>query len=247
MKYNILSNIRKNNLKTSIYAFIFGAGPTAGCIYYLFNDGLEAWFPILLFGGIGGLMIWFFIKSFNLVISPEKSDIFKKYGSLEKLEEIMEEIENSIEFEDKQIIVSKNYVADKKDFEKITAYKDILRVHKTVHKTNFVVDGYYVTITDKYNHETSYPYRVGEEATVDKLILLIGSKCENAKLGYTKEAEEHIKKNKQELPKDIIKEEVKKESTVEKNKEEYACPDCNNKIEVGDKFCKNCGCKIDWS
>jgi len=243
MKYNILKNIRKNNLKTSIYAFIFGAGPTAGSIYYLFNDGLEAWFPILLFGGIGGLMIWLFIKSFNLVINPEKSDIFKKYGSLEKLEKIMEEIENSIEFEDKQIIVSKNYVADKKDFEKITAYKDILRVHKTVHKTNFVVDGYYVTITDKYNQETNYPYRVGEEEKVDKLILLIGSKCENAKLGYTKEAEEHIKKYKQDLSEKIIENKTEEEEAIE----EYACPDCNEQIESGDKFCKNCGCKIDWT
>ena len=77
--------------------------------------------------------------------------------------------------------------------------------------------------------------------------MLIGSKSNNAKLGYTKEAKEHIERNKEELPKDIIKEEIKKEDTAEKNIEEYACPDCNNKIENGDKFCKNCGCKIDWT
>lgn len=187
-------------------------------------------------------MVWLFCKSFILVIDPSKSNIFKKYGSVEKLEQIMEEIENTIEYEDKQIIVSKNYVADKKDFEKILAYKDILRVHKLVHKTNFVIDRYDVVITDKYNYEMSYSYSVQDEKKVDSLILLIGSKCDNAKLGYTKEAKEHIEKNKEELPKDIVKEDVK-----EKNIEEYACPDCNNKIENGDKFCKNCGCKIDWT
>lgn len=244
MKYNILKNIRKNNLKTSIYAFIFGVGPIVGSIYYLLNDGLDAWFPILLFGGIGGLMVWIFIKSFDLVINPSKSDIFKKYGSIEKLESIMEEIEHSIEFEDKQIIVAKNYVADKKDFEKIIAYKDILRVHKRVHKTNFVVDGYYVVITDKYNYEMSYPYRREEEEKVDKLILLIGSKCDNAKLGYTKEAEEHINKNKEKLPENIIEDKLEEKKDAIKV---YACPDCNEKIEKGDKFCKNCGCKMDWS
>lgn len=26
----------------------------------------------------------------------------------------------------------------------------------------------------------------------------------------------------------------------------YKCPDCENKIEYGDKFCKNCSCKLDW-
>lgn len=191
------------------------------------------------------MMIWLFCKCFILVIDPSKSNIFKKYGSVEKLEKIMEEIESTIEYEDNQIIVSRNYVADKKDFEKILAYKDILRVHKLVHKTNFVVDRYDVVITDKYNFEMSYSYPVQDEKKVDSLILLIGSKCDNAKLGYTKEAKKHIEKNKEDLPKDMVEE--LKEDNVEKIVDEYACPDCQNKIEIGDKFCKNCGCKIDWS
>lgn len=243
MKYNIYKNIRKNNFKMSIYTFIIGAFGIAGSLYYLLNGGLEAWFIILLFGGIGGLFAWCFVKTIILVIDPSKSDVFKKYGGLERLEKIMEEIENSIEFEDNQIIVSKNYVADKKNFEKIMAYKDILRVHKTVHKTNFVVDGYYVTITDKYNQVTSYRYHVSEEEKVDKLILMIGSKCENAKMGYTKESEEHIKKYKQELPQNVIADNNKNNEIVKG----YACPDCTEEIEEGDKFCKNCGCKIDWT
>lgn len=184
------------------------------------------------------MMIWLFFKSFILVINPEKSNLLKKYGSVEKLEKIMEEIENTIEYEDNQIIVSKDYVADKKDFEKILAYKDILRVHKLVHKTNFVVDRYDVVLTDKYNFELSYSYPVKDEKKVDNLILLIGSKCNNAKLGYTKEAQKHIEKNKEDLLNYVLE---------EKSKEEYACPDCKSQIAEGDKFCKNCGCKIDWS
>ena len=32
-----------------------------------------------------------------------------------------------------------------------------------------------------------------------------------------------------------------------KNKNyEYKCPDCDNLVEFGDKFCKNCSCKLDW-
>lgn len=242
MNYNILQNIRKTNLKSAIYCFILGIIPIIGFFYYLINDGLEAWFPIILFGGMGGIMMWLFWKSFILVIEPSKSNVFKKYGSIEKLESIMEEIENTTEYEDNQIIVAKNYVADKKDFEKILAYKDILRVHKLVHKTNFVIDRYDLVITDKYNFELSYSYAVKDEKKVDNLILLIGSKCNNAKLGYTQEAKEHIKKYKEELPENVIE-----EKTQVNDIELYACPDCQNEIEAGDKFCKNCGCKIDWS
>lgn len=244
MKYNVLKNIRKNNLILSIVYFVLGIIPSIMCLYYVFNEGVEFWFLILLFGAMAVLMISAFVKTSWLVIEPKDSPIFKKYGGVEKLEKIMEEIENTIEYEDKRLIISKNYVADKKDFEKIVACEDILRVHKVVHKTNFIVDGYFLVVTDKYNFEMSYAYGVNEEEKVNKLILLIGSKAKNAKLGYTKEAEEHIKKNREELPENVKQEEIKIE---EVKKERYACPDCNKEIENGDKFCKNCGCKIDWS
>lgn len=246
MKNNILNNIVKNNLKICIYTFIIGAIPTYACIYYLLNSGFEKWFLVLLFGAMGSVMIFIFFKSIIVVIDPTKSDIFKKYGGIEEVEKIMNEIENTIEYEDNQIIVAKNYVADKKDFEKIIAYKDVLRVHKLVNKRNFVDVSYSVVITDKYNLNLNYTYPVKEEKKVNDLILLIGSKCNNAKIGYTKEVEEHIKKYKQKLPQnDIVKKETKENKEIKM--ELYACPDCNEKIEIGDKFCKNCGCKIDWT
>ena len=233
MDYNILNNIRKNNLKTCIVAFLFGILPVCATVHFFLSSEDGTWFMVLIFGALSALMIWLFTTSLELVINPRNSNIFKKYGSLEKLESIMKEIEDTIEFEDRQMFVAKNYVADKKDFERIIAYNDILRVHKQVHKTNFVIDRYSVVITDKYNYTIAYSYPVGEEQKVDRLIFLIGSKCNNAKLGYTKEAEEHIKMNREELPKEIIHEEK------EEQKYMYACPDCNDKIEKGDKFCKN--------
>ena len=242
MKDDILKNIRKTNLISSIWLFILALMPTIGFFYFLIYEGFESWFMIMFLGFLSGVLLWLFGTSFQLVIEPRDSNIFKKYGGIENLERIIDEITNTKEYEDDRLIVAKNYVADKKDYEKILAYKDILRVHKLVHKTNFVIDRYDLVITDKYNFQISYSYAVKDEEKVDNLILLIGSKCENAKLGYTKEAEDHIKKNKEELPKDI-----NTESNKEINKESYACPDCRKLIEEGDKFCKNCGCKIDWT
>jgi len=240
MKHNITRNIRITNLKSAILCFILGFGPNLGFYFAVTEDSSDRLIMLVVFGLLALLMDYLFIKCMILVINPYKSNIFNKYGSVERLEEIMDEIEETIEYEDKQIIVSKNYVADKKDFEKILAYKDILRVHKLVHKTNFVVDSYSVIITDKYNFEISYVYPVKQEETVDKLIALIGSKCDNAKLGYTKEAAEYVRDNIEVLPKANQIKKDRKEDT------KYACPDCKSVIAYGDKFCKNCGCKINW-
>lgn len=31
-----------------------------------------------------------------------------------------------------------------------------------------------------------------------------------------------------------------------KKEYEYLCPDCKEKVEFGDNFCKNCSCKLNW-
>ena len=43
---------------------------------------------------------------------------------------------------------------------------------------------------------------------------------------------------------ELPKEEILKSN--DENNAEYLCPDCKEKIEFEDKFCKNCGCKINW-
>ena len=244
MKKDIIKNIRNNNIKAFIPQCLSALVLDAMSIYALFTDSIEkTWFIFLILGGIGGLMTYFSIKTLILICDPYKSDIFKKYGSVNELEKILDDIENNIEYEDEKIVVSKEYVTDKNDFEKLLAYKDILRVHKLVHKTNFVVDRYDLVITDKYNQEISYSYAPKDEQKVDNLLLYIGSKCDNAKLGYTNEAQKHINDNKVELPKSP-EQEAKEKYEINKS---YVCPECKEKIEEGDRFCKNCGCKIDWT
>ena len=57
MKYNVLKNIRKNNLILSIVYFVLGIIPSIMCLYYVFNEGVEFWFLILLFGAMAVLMM----------------------------------------------------------------------------------------------------------------------------------------------------------------------------------------------
>lgn len=234
----VINNVRKNEIKialgTLIPALIF-----TGIMIAILSSGEdigELIFPLLIVGVFAVLFDYVLIKCIIVIIDPLKSDLFKKYGSPEEIANILNEIENTKEYEDRNLIISKRYISDKKDYSKIVACDDVLGVHKLVHKTNFVVDYFQIVITDKYGFEITYSYPVKEQEKCDKLLMIIANKCKNAKAGYTKQEQDHIKANKQELPDDI----------KQKVEDEYICPDCNKKILYGDKFCKECGCKLNW-
>ena len=242
---DVIKNVRKNNLKEAILGTLIALIPNlilVEFIYELITDGFDVgiFLALLLFSLF---TISFDIRLFRpwkVAINPYSSDIFKKYGSPEKLNKILKEIEQTTEYEDKHLVISKNYISDKKVYEKIMACDDVLGVHKLVHKTNFVVDYYQIVITDKYGQEASYTYKVKEEEKVNQLLMVIAKKCKNAELGYTDKEQEHIKNNRVEL-KDSV-EEYEDINEID----EYECPDCGNAILYGDKFCKECGCKMDW-
>jgi len=240
MNYNVLERIRKTNLKNAlfslIYVLIFNV-PLVLFIYALFTQSIEASmiFVVIIFGLIAIPIDINFYNMVKLVIYPEKSDLFKKYGSVEKIQAILNEINNTKIYEDKHLILSENYICDTKDLEKIVKCVDVLGVHKLVHKTNFVIDYYKIIIIDKYGHETSYVYKPSEEKLCNQLLSLIGAKCKNAELGYTKDEWDHINNNKIDLP-----------ETNSNSSYDYKCPECNCLIDYGDKFCKNCSCKLDW-
>lgn len=234
----VIKNVRKNEIKKAIANLILAVFFTIMMMGILSNgeDVIENIFSLLIVGGCEVLFYYEFLMSVILIINPLKSDLFKRYGSPEEITNILDEIENTKEYEDKHLIISQNYISDRKIYSKIIACDDVLGVHKLVHKTNFVVDYYQIVITDKYGFEITYQYSVNEEEKCDKLLMMIAQKCKNAVIGYTKQEQEHIKENKQELPNNI----------KEKIKYEYICPDCRKRIIYGDKFCKECGCKLNW-
>lgn len=244
MNNQVLDKIRKTNLKnflgSLIPALLFNI-PFVMVIYFGIDEGFNGSmiFIGLLFGFLSVFIDYSLYKTFMLIIHPEKSDLLKKYGDVNKISKILDEIEKTKEYEDKNLVISKNYISDKKDIEKIVKCSDVLGVHKLVHKTNYVIDYYKIIITDKYGQETSYRYGARDEELCNELLTLLGAKCNNAELGYHKDEWDHIKNNKVELPSDS-------NNTSNQSNYEYKCPECSESIEYGDKFCKNCACKLDW-
>lgn len=237
---DVLERIRKTNLKNALFSLIYVLIFNVLLIlfvYILLTQSIDTSiiFIVIIFGLVAIPIDISFCNMIKLVMFPEKSDIFKKYGSIDKIQEILNEINKTKIYEDKHLIVSENYICDTKDLEKIVKCVDVLGVHKLVHKTNFVIDYYKIIITDKYGHETSYVYKPSEENLCNQLLSLIGSKCKNAELGYTKDEWDHINNNKIDL-----------QETKSNTSYDHKCPECNYYVDYGDKFCKNCSCKLNW-
>ncbi|MBR5285800.1 MAG: hypothetical protein IKU30_02770 [Clostridia bacterium] len=197
----LIKNIRKNyiiDVLKSIIPTILLNGVTIGMLYMAFYNEFEGsyLFLALVCGLFSVTCLVMFIKSLILAINPFKSDVFKKYGTPEKVASIYREIENTTEYEDRTMIISHRYICHKSRAEILVACNDVLAVHKLVHKTNLIIDYYQIVITDKYGAEFHFTYDKKEESLVDTLLIRIKGKCRNAEAGYTQDELDHIRANK---------------------------------------------------
>ena len=136
------------------------------------------------------------IQKLILVINPLKSDVFKKYGPPENVDYIYREIHHTIEYEDDSVIISRNYICNKKSVGEVIACNDVLAICKKAHKRYFIVDYYQIVITDKYGEELCFRYKVNEKRLVDNLVVKLKSKCRNAMVGNNQPVIDHIRRNK---------------------------------------------------
>lgn len=191
---DVIKNIRFNALKSFIGFFIFSIIPNICFLFSLTNHGDRSLLWIFLI--LAGLIDWLLIKTLIIVINPLKDPIFEKYGSPKKVKEILNELNNNVIYQDKNIIMSKKYIMVKNNFSELIAFKDVLGIHKLQHRKNGVTNYYGVVLTDKYGCEHTYTYRVKSEKKCDELLLITASLCPNAIVGYTKQQKQYIEENK---------------------------------------------------
>ena len=197
----IIDNIRKNALKDVlklIVPVVLLSGGFIMMLYMTFYDEFDGGYLFLsaIFGLFTIPSIITLFKKIGLLIDPFKSDVFKKYGDPEKIARIYAEIEQTVEYENDTMIVSKNYICDKKRADVLIACNDVLAIHQLVHKTNFIVDYYNIVITDKYGEEYHFTYKAKQEQECLNVLKFIAGKCKNAEIGYTQDELDHIRKNK---------------------------------------------------
>ena len=196
------------------------------------NIGLLGLVGLLIMGIPGFIFLKNSLKILNIIINPLSSDLFKNFGSVENVQKIVKEINKTTEYTCKNLIIAKNYIADTRSYDKIMKCKDILGIHKLVHRTNLTIDYYALVITDKFKNEGSYKFYKDEEQLIDELMQILKDYCPNAYLGYTQAQREHIDNNSTDFTKE------------EDGEEEFTCDNCGAVVQEDAEECPNCGCSF---
>ena len=151
MQKQIINNIRKHRLKVLIGIAIFAFFPNRGLYLTFIKDySKEVFWFYLFFNGISALLLdIILIQNLIIFINPLLSNVFKKYGK-ENISKILNEIEKTKEYEDKHLLLAENYLVDKKNYEYLVAYEDILNVYLETKIRNSYVEDYNLMIVDKY-------------------------------------------------------------------------------------------------
>ena len=221
MEKYILKNIKSIHLKNSLRivpGFI---------IIHIFCIGLIWWFWALfhedcpevlipmsilpVFGLISGYVIMYI--RLKLVFSPMKSTVFIKFGGIDRISQILEEIKNTKIYDDKYITISDNYILHKDNVETLTRCDDVLGLFCMEINGN----EYTLRIFDKFGEIMLYNYGHDEYEEYSESVRVLISKCKNAKVDKDcLIVLRHVRENKVNLKNYKYEEFVEQEKKIEK-------------------------------
>ena len=186
----IIRNLRTKHLSMALAFGFWGLGGLAIALYFavgfVIHRDAVGFIPFIICILFAPLLIWLSYRSAILAINPLKCSVFKKYGSLEQVHRLVQEIEQSKEFDDGNIIISQDYILDPKDVEGLFLCDEVIEVHKVLSAYRCVVDDYYIEITDKSGSSHRFNYKIGEEVRLDFAIDFLQIKCLCATFGPPK-------------------------------------------------------------
>lgn len=204
MKENIEENLKKNYFKDAFKSLIGSIIFFSTCYIPLkgiFTEELSigqfifTFMIIIIFFILGILTFRSFLSSISNAINLKNSSLYEIFGDSQKIDNIINEMKQNHEYEDNNIIISKEYLLDKKDYRQLVKFDDILGIYESIHKTNNIPDRFSIVIETKYGETFQYNYKKGYHELVEKLIAIISSRSKNAKVGFTKETIDYIEEN----------------------------------------------------
>lgn len=124
-----------------------------------------------------------FINNIVCFIIPNQNLVAKKYGGINKLREIVAEINNEYVYKDKSIIISKKYISALKNYKNILNLDDVINVYQYILKTNGFITGRDLVIVDKGGKEIHIGYGDNEKDLLKALNVISGIR-NDIEIGY---------------------------------------------------------------
>ena len=210
-KINSKKSIIIDNVKVLIKALfmviLFGIFPAVMCFWAIISNNTGGYLIVAIIIMIFGIGITYMytkqiVSIIKYIINPESDLVFRKYGSFDKIDKIIEQMYQDNKYEDNRIIISNKFIYIKKHVYSLCALEDIVGVYKFIVKRNGQVTSEGISYHDKYGSEyrTNYSYLL-DTVDLDKIIKILIPRCKNAKFGYTDGTRKYIYSQKSEIPK----------------------------------------------
>lgn len=152
--------------------------------YFFFSGGKKANLILLIACAFITLFLMpVFCNRLSMFKNPLKSAVFKKYGGVEKASKLFREIEQSTEFDDGNIIISREYIVNPKNLETLISCAEVSEAHILEYHSSSGIDRYDIVITVRSGSTHYFTYSRGEEVRCEFALDFLQVKCGYARFG----------------------------------------------------------------
>ncbi|MCI6266009.1 MAG: hypothetical protein MR598_04095 [Erysipelotrichaceae bacterium] len=192
--------IKKNALKKCICYFLLALPFNAMLIYLLiirFNDWIffnidtSDIFNILPLLFLVGRFDFMLIRYIKIFLNPLENMVYKIYGSEERVNHFLTEIDETVDYIDDEVIVSKRFLLDRDNCSFMFYLEDIIVIYQMRARrgcANILV------VKDKYGRVAKLKYSdfLYKQEVVEDLLKLLIERCPNAIVGFSGGDEENL-------------------------------------------------------
>ena len=145
------------------FAIMFVLFTAAAVIFLLKISGIACIIaiPPALFAGFLAL------RSLPLALHPERSTLFRKYGSPETVEQMLEAERGNVFFENSRMLVTQHWILKKDNPESLVRFEWVLLAYQRSSPS-----GTYLVVYDCWGSKYTYPFAVGEQQVFRPEIVL---------------------------------------------------------------------------
>lgn len=126
-----------------------------------------------------------FIKNIICFTNPNNNPVALKYGGIEKLEVLVKEINKTVIYSDKRVIIAKNYISSIRNYKTIIHLDEVINAYQFVQRTNGIITARDVVIVDKNGKEIHFGYGDNEQAVIKTLTALSQAR-NDIKIGFVR-------------------------------------------------------------
>lgn len=202
----MLNGIRKTHrfrVAADVFAILFAAAFLIGCVIMLMNNRGDVFRIVMGVIGIAlcVLGVWVLFgqigKHVETIAAPEKSRLFRKYGSPESIAARIAAESGEPVIAEKSTLLCRSFIMIRGDFESFVPLDKMLHIYRKESSTNGIKHSVYLVGQDIYGDKFEYPFRLGKthKQIMGNAMEEISRQSPQCAVGYTPQNLAYAKQN----------------------------------------------------